>query len=140
MTDQFEQILQELGPFFNLQLRSDRHAACTVRIHEALKVQIQLDLTQENLLLFCEIAEVPPGKFREKVLLEALKVNGLPDPRVGILCYVARNDFLSLYQTYPVSLLSGEVVIGLLGPFLEMAESWRKAIENGQTAPARIQG
>ncbi len=136
MTDRFEQLLQELGPFFNLQLRSDRHAACTVRIHEALKVQLQLDLTQENLLLFCEIIEVLPGKFREKVLLEALKANGLPDPRIGILCYVARNDFLALYQTYPVHLLNGESLIGLLGPFLEMAESWRKAIENGRAAPS----
>lgn len=133
MTDQFEQLLHELGPFFNLQLRSDRHAACTVRIHEALQVQLQLDLTQENLLLFSEISEVAPGKFREKILLEALKTNGLPDPRVGVLCYVARNDFLALYQTYPVSLLTGEVLLGLLGPFLEMAEKWRKAIENGQT-------
>lgn len=135
MTDQFEQLIHELGPFFNLQLRSDRHSSCTIRIHEALQVQLQLDLTQENLLLFCEISEIPPGKFREKVLCEALKTNGRPDPRIGVLCYIAKNDFLALYQTYPVSLLNGEVLTGLMGPFLEMAESWRKAIENGKSCP-----
>jgi hypothetical protein len=138
MTDRFEQLLHELGPFFQLQLHTDRHNACTVRIHEALQVQLQLDQVQENLLIFSEIAEIPPGKFREQTLLQALKYNGLPDPRIGILGYVARSDVLALYQTYPISLLNGESLYGLLGPFLELAESWRKAIENGQTAPSKM--
>lgn len=136
MTDLFEQLLHELGPFFNLQLRSDRHSACTIRLHEALKVQIQLDFSQENLLILSEIIELPPGKFREKVLAEALKANGQPDPRIGVLCFVERDSALALYQSYPIELLKGDTLAGLMGPFLEMAESWRKAIENGQPAPS----
>lgn len=135
MTDRFEQLLSQLGPFFGIKLHPDKVGACTVAINPHTKVQLQLDISLENLLLFAKIIEIPPGKFRENVLKDALKANGLPDPLPGILAYLPDTSYLTLYQSYPVSILNGERLAGLVGAFLEMAESWHNAIKAGQSAP-----
>ncbi|MES2274272.1 MAG: CesT family type III secretion system chaperone [Chlamydiota bacterium] len=135
MTNVFEALLHDLGRIFNLSLHVDKYNACSIRIHENLIVQIQLDISQEHLFFFSKLVEIPPGKFRENVLQEALKANGLADPRIGIFGYMAALNFLSLYQRYPLQVLNGDRLAGLLGAFLEYGESWRKAIANGQPAP-----
>ncbi len=135
MTDRFANLLEELGKVFHLSLHPDKHNACSIQIG-AVKVQIQLDSTQEKLFLFSRIIEIPPGKFRENVLMEGLKANALPDPRPGVFCYVAATNQLALYQKYPLEILNGERLAGLFGAFFEMGESWHKAIQSGQSTPS----
>ena len=139
MIGRFEEILQQLGKVFHLSLYVDRVNACSIRIHDTLTIQLQLDMSQENLWIFSKLIEVPPGKFRENVLREALRANGMPDPRVGILGYVAVSNQLALFQKYPLDVLNGELLAGFIGAFLEMAESWQQAIRNGQPAPPGMQ-
>lgn len=136
MIGQFEELLQSLGKVFHLDLKIDRFHACSIQVHERLTVQLQLDTAQENLWIFSKVIEIPPGKFRENVLFEALKSNGLPDPRPAVLCYVAKDHALALCQKYPLSILNGERLGGLVGSFLEMADSWYLAISSGKPAPA----
>lgn len=135
MITPFEELLHDLNRFFELNLHVDKHNACTIQIHPDLAIQLQLDIGQENLWIFSHLIEIPPGKFRENVLKEALKANGLPDPRIGILAYLALKNTLILYQKYPLSILSGEKLSAFLGAFLEMADTWRQAIFNGQASP-----
>jgi len=135
MTDRFEQLLLQLGPLFGLKLHPDKIGGCSIAITPSIKVQLQLDLVQENLFLFSKIIEIPPGKFRENVLRDALKANAFPDPLSGILCYLPTPNELCLYQSYPVLILNGERLAGLVGAFVEMAESWHHAIKNGQSSP-----
>lgn len=136
MTDRFEQLLFQLGPLFGLPLHPDKVGACSIAVNPHLKVQLQLDLSQEKLFFFSKIVEIPPGKFRENVLKEALKSNGLPDPLSGILAYFPITNHLILYQIYPLAILNGERLAALLSSFLEMAESWHQAIKQGQSSPA----
>src|SRR5690554_6459151 len=126
MITQFEELLHDLNRFFELNLHVDKHNACSIQIHPELTIQLQLDLTQENLWVFAKLIEVPPGKFRENVLKEALKANALAEPRVGVLCYLGLKNQLALYQKYPLTILNGEKLSGFLGAFLEMANSWRE--------------
>ena len=135
MTDRFEQLLSQLGPYFALKLHSDKVGACTIAINSHTKIQLQLDLSLENLFLFSKIIALPPGKFRENVLKDALKANGLPDPLPGILSYLPTTNHLTLYQSYPASILNGERLAGLVGAFLEMAENWHNAVLGGQSSP-----
>ena len=135
MKDRFQELLAELGHTFHLSLKSDKRGACSILIPPELTIQLQLDGSQEKLFLFTKLAEIPPGKFREEVLREGLKANGLSDPRAGILAYLAVSNHLVLFQNYPVSILNGELLAGLFGSFLEMAESWQRAIQGGQSAP-----
>lgn len=135
MTDRFSELLSELGSIFQMSLSQDRYNACSIQI-PPITIQMELDGSGENLILFAKIIEIPPGKFRENVLTEALKANALADPRTGIFGYIANTNHLALHQTYPLELLSGEKLSGLFGAFYETAESWHSAIQSGQSMPS----
>ena len=131
----FEEILKDLGNMFHLTLHVDHSNACSIQIQSGLIVQIQLDEMQENLWIFSKLAELPPGKFREDVLQEALIPNHLPDPRAAIFGYIALTNELALFQKYPIAALDGENLAGIVGAFLEMGRLWQTAIVEGKTAP-----
>lgn len=135
MTDRFAALLEELGKVFELSLSPDKLGACSISI-PPLTVQLELDPTADNLFLFAKIIPLPPGKFRENVLQEALKANGGKDPRPAILGYIAASNDLAIHQIYPLRILTGDILSGILGAFLEMGENWFNALENGHTAPA----
>lgn len=135
MTDSFSILIAELGGIFGLSLTPDKYNACSLEI-PPLTIQLELDPTQENLFIFTKIIELPPGKFRENVLAEALKMNALPDPRPGILGYIAATNHVSLHQVYPIKILNGENLAGLFGAFFDMALSWHDSIQRGQSSPS----
>lgn len=135
MTDRFSELLSELGRIFSLTLSPDKYNACSIEV-APLTIQLELNPTQENIILFTKIIDLPPGRFRENTLGEALKVNSLPDPRPGIFGYIARTNHLALYQTYPVSILNGDRLSCLFGAFFELGESWHRSIQNGQSSPS----
>ena len=135
MIDRFEEILRLFGNCLDLPLRIDKNNACAIQVKGVI-IQMQTDLSQERLLIGCKILEVGPGKFRENVLKEALKANGLADPRVGIFAYIPPINTLFLFQHYPFDILTtGERVASLIGPFIKTCTDWRSAIQNGQSAP-----
>ncbi|MBU6382850.1 MAG: CesT family type III secretion system chaperone [Verrucomicrobia bacterium] len=138
MIGRFEELLHELGSIFHLQLHIDREHACSIQVHPHLILQLQLDTSQENLWIFAEIAETPPGKFRENILKEALKANALPDPMPGIFGYILATNRLAQFQKYPLHILTAERLSQIIGAFLEMAEVWQKAIMTGQSAPIEM--
>lgn len=133
MITPFEGLLESLGKVFQLELHVDHMSACSIQVQEGLILQLEPDISQEYLWLFCKIIEIPPGKFRENVLSETLKANGLADPRAGH--FGLWNGILILFQKYPISLLNGELLSGLIGAFLEMAGNWQKAVQSGRSAP-----
>ncbi len=131
MTDRLTELLESLGSILNISLTPDKYNACSIEI-PPIRIQLQLDSTQEKLLMFAKIIALPPGKFRENVLAEALKANGLSDPRPGIFCYIANTNHLALYQSYPLFILNGERLAGLFGSFFELGSAWHDSIQKGQ--------
>lgn len=135
MINAFEELLHALGKIFHLALHVDHSNACSIQLHGSLVIQLQLDLSQENLWIFSKLIEIPPGTFREHVLREALKANALPDPRPATFGYIAASNHLALFQKYPLKILNGERVAGLIGAFAEMALAWQTAVQQGQSSP-----
>lgn len=135
MIGRFEELLHELGKILHLTLHIDKSGACSIRFHEHLTIRLQLDVSQENLIFFSKIIEIPPGKFRENVLRESLKANAERDPRTGILGYHAASNHLILFQFYPLPILNGERLAGFMGAFYEMGNAWHAAIQSGQAGP-----
>lgn len=135
MTDRFTELIAELGGFLGLALFVDRHGACSLQVHGKTKIQMQMDPTQRNLLIASIAIEVPPGKFRENVLKDALKINQLPDPRPAIIGYLPVNNHLTLHQSLPVDILDGKRLAAYFGAFMTETESWIEAIQHGRTAP-----
>jgi hypothetical protein len=136
MTDQFNELLHSLGKLFGLPLHTDKHNACALQIAKGLVVQLQLDESMEKMLIASKVVEVPPGKFREDVLLEVLKANGFADPLIGIFAYIPHTNELVLFQQYPMDILTGERLAGLILPFMDLCKEWRAAILSGQHCPS----
>lgn len=131
--DRFAELLIELGKLLETDLRPDVNGACKLYIHEQLQVQIEYQELQERLLMACFLAEIPPGKFRENILKDALKANW-PHPTSGTLCYCQRNNRLALFEWISTINLTGQKLLGILNTFISKADKWRIAIETGQTS------
>jgi len=140
MTDPFEALIHQLGISLNVSLHVDRHHACTLQVHQKLRVQIQVDAALEKLWVAAFVAELLPGKFRENVLCEALKANHLEDPRTGIFGFISMNNYLTLHQGYPFSSIDAEKLTNYVAGFIDYATIWQETIEKGQTSPAPIRG
>jgi hypothetical protein len=138
MIDPFEQLIEHLGIALGIKLHVDANRACLLNIHNRLSVQIQIDAAQEKLIIASFLFQLPPGRFRQNILAEALKTNHLPDPRVGILGFLASNSTLTMHQRYPITILNGEKLAALTASFIEYAQSWQDALSMGHTSPAPV--
>ena len=133
MIDRFEEILNELGAEFNISLHPDRKGACTLNINEILHVQLECDAHQENLLLASFICDLPPGKYRENILRDALKANS-PFPSNGTLSYSDRNNKLVVFANLRLPSLTGTKLAEFLALFVDKVNNWRIGVETGHTA------
>jgi len=134
--DQFKQLLWDLSERIDLPLHVDQNHACTLLLDETLEIQMQMDSYEENLLICAFLDRIPPGKFRENVLKDALKVNGQYQP-FGSLAFYEKKNRLILQQFLPVQTLSGQILYEHLEILIEEAEEWTKALANGQSAPTK---
>lgn len=133
MINRFEELLGELGIELGLSLHSDRIGACTLNINDEFRIQLETDSRQDHLLIATFVCEIPPGKFRENILCDALKSNA-PFPLHGTLAFSDRNNMLALFARLPLPLLSGVKLAAFLFPFVEKAKNWRAGVGSGQTA------
>ena len=91
--DRFAIILSELSELIDIPLHPDQNRSCSLNVNNTMHVQLQEEENKDRLLLGAFIGELPPGKFREKLLIETLKENNL-FPRVGTFSYSPRNNQL----------------------------------------------
>ncbi len=133
MTDPFEALLQELGAELGITLHPDRKGACKLKINETFHVQLESDGHQENLLVAAFVCDVPPGKYRENILRDALKANW-PFPQNGTLAYSDRNNKLVLFSYFRIANVNGKKLAEFLTVFLDKANNWRIGVETGHTA------
>ncbi len=133
MIDRFESLLQELGEQLGLPLHPDHRGACGLNINNRLHIQIEPEPSQERILIACFICDIPPGKFRENILKDAMRSNH-PLPTYGALSYSEKNNKLSLFAYLPLPLLHGEKLASFLMLFIRKAESWKTGVEAGQTS------
>lgn len=132
MIDRFEGLLKELSAELGVTLHPDRRGACRLKINEQFHVQLECDAGHENVLVATFIGELPPGKFRENILKDALQANS-PFPKNGILSYSERNNQLALFERLPLSNLNGNTLANFLAAFIEKATQWKNGIETGHT-------
>lgn len=135
----FLEILYQLSHETGLQLYPDSHEACQLLVGERMKVQLEIDLTGNKLLIGSIIIEIPLGKFRETVLKHALAANAAEYPYYGYLCYIHKLNALALYDALPIKNLTGPQLVNYITLFAEKAELWYKAISSGQPGPNVLQ-
>jgi hypothetical protein len=133
MIDRFEELLKELSVELGATLHPDRRGACKFKVNELIHIQLECDAHQENLLVAAFICDIPPGKFRENILKDALKSNG-PFPKNGTLSFSERNNKLTLFSYLRLAPLTGRSLGEFLIKFIDKANNWRIGVETGHTA------
>jgi hypothetical protein len=134
MIDKFEELLKELSIQLEIQLHLDKNGACTIFFDEKIKVQLELDKNLENLIVFCSINSITPGKFRENVLLEALKEND-KFPYIATFAFFERESSLAMFNFLNFSSLSAQMLSSYLTLFVDLAILYQDALSHGQTSP-----
>lgn len=128
--DRFEELLKELEKIYNVSLHPDKNRACLLNVNNVLHVQIEIDSSKDRVLVAVFICDVPPGKFRELCLKEALKTNDY-FPRIGTLGFSERNNKLTLHDFLPLATLHGQQLGEYLNDFIAKADLWRTSVERG---------
>jgi hypothetical protein len=131
--ERFNALLHELGAELGTSLHADKRGACKFKVNDQQIVQLEGDAAQENLIALLFIGEIPPGKYRENILKDALKSNG-PFPIDCTLAYSERNNQLALFASLPLLDINGKVLADCLILWIAKANQWRTGIETGHTA------
>lgn len=131
----FNDLIESLGEELGIDLHADFHGLCQMMINEKLKVQLEADTTGEFLLIVSMICDLPPGKFRENILKDALKANYKIQENYGILSYIGPENSLALFNHIPMHGLTGKELYEHLSIFVQRALGWQKAIDEGFSSP-----
>lgn len=131
----FIDVLDELSDELGIDVEPDLHGLCTLMINEKVKVQLEVDVTGENIMMASLITELPPGKFRERILKDALKANYLAEENHGVLSYTGPDNALVLILNIHMHGLTGKELYEHLSIFVERAQGWQRAIDEGHPSP-----
>ncbi|GAB4186710.1 MAG: hypothetical protein Tsb0015_04760 [Simkaniaceae bacterium] len=134
--DKFDNLLFELGKILNVELHPDQNRSCLMVINDEYRVQLEMDGRDDSLLFGSLIHEIPPGRFRENVLKDALKYNNIPPPqRIGTLGYIDKINVLSLFDFLEGHSLAPQKVADHLSRFIECLIAWKQALRSNLTSP-----
>lgn len=133
--EKYEQIMEELGDLLGVSLESEGTPMRRLAIQEKFILQFEPSRESDDLFIIAIISEIPPGKFREKVLKAALKENENASYDQGIMGFIETQNLLSMHVKYPLRGAKAEKILELLPAFLEKAESWYDALQVGRAGP-----
>jgi hypothetical protein len=128
----FEELIRQLSFHMDVTLHPDAHQSCLISFpQDDLSIQIDLDANADQILVGTQLGRVTPGTYREKLFIQALRVNGLSQTPRGILAFSEKNDTLVLFQFLRLEKLNGEKLHAFLHIFREHANLWKKAVSIG---------
>lgn len=131
VSNTYESILQEVGQELGMQLAPDHNDSCQIQLAEGLKLQMEIYKRTEQFAICFRLGNPPPGKYRENLLREALKANGLPSPRYGTLAFSEKSEAFYLFELLSLDRLDGKKVVDRITAMKEKALIWTNAIKNG---------
>lgn len=134
MRDKFDELLKELSIQLDIELHLDHNGACLIDFDEKVKVQLELDKSLENLIVFSSLCQIPPGKFRENVLCDALKEND-KFPYIATFSFFEKESSLVLFNFLSFANINAEILSSYLTTFVDLAYLYQDAISHGQTSP-----
>lgn len=137
VAERFKILLDELSQVLSIRLEPDVHNACRLQFKDSLVLTMQPNPTLETLRVIVEIATPGQGRYRETLLKEALRSNGLPPPHIGIFAYSPKTDSLLLCDQIPMEELNGLRLSESIKQLSEKAREWRECISRGETPIVR---
>lgn len=125
----FEELIESLGQVLNVSLQAEQGYMCKLNAGGTIKLQIEYNEKKDNIVIASFLTELPPGKFREDVLMAGLKANGTEDS-FGIFAFSSSNDNLILQLYLPIS-ITPQNLADKIKQFIEKGTEWKEAIEQG---------
>ena len=132
VTDLYETLLSEVGAILGVSLFPDSNNSCLVKLKSGLRVQLEMERTGKYFIIGIDLGPVPAGQYRQKLFREALRANGLPYPRLGILAFSEKSGHLILFDPVSTQDLNGERIAFRLSPLAEKGLKWQEAIQRGE--------
>ena len=133
----FSELITQLAEELETSLQVDSKGGCSLLFDDKIRVQLEMDKYEQHLMVIAFATKIPPGKFREKVLFEALKINN-DYPRFAVLGYYDQTAELILHHLAPLENLTGKTLLPLLQEIVDLAILWNKAIENNLAVPTEL--
>lgn len=127
----FDTLIEDLGKVLETKLKPDHLNICRLKYPDGSSVQLEVDRDESRLLIGCPVGTLPPGRFRQDVLEQALKANNT-DFHVGTFGYAKKSGELYLYAYLMMKNLSGKQVATFLEPFTEKARAWSTALTSNR--------
>lgn len=132
ISDLFTSLLDELSiPMKIKDLKPDSNNSCLIKFKTGVEIQLELDTSEEFLLIGTSFGPLRPGRYRENIFREALKANGMPAPRYGIFAYSKKADNLIMFDKLHLKDLTGMKIFDHIKPFTEKALVWKEALARG---------
>ena len=107
----YKDLIADLSEKLGIDIYPDLNNVVTLKIEKRVKIHIETDSIEEFLILGAFIEELPPGKFRENILKNALKANYLVNKKPEILSYLGRENTLILHRKFIVGSLNVDELI-----------------------------
>ena len=131
----FNELMEELAESLAAPLYPDMNNVVTMLVEERVKMQMETDRSDEFLLIGAYIGELPPGKFREHILFDALKANYRTNENPGILSYVGKHNSLMVWRKFSLETLSVDSLIEHIKHLSGRAKKWQDAMDSGHASP-----
>ncbi|MCH9617396.1 MAG: hypothetical protein SP4CHLAM5_08480 [Chlamydiia bacterium] len=131
----FEVLIEELAEMLDAPLYPDINSVVVVLVEGKVKVQLEPDKRGDFFLIGAYIGELPPGKFREHILKDALKVNFNACKNLGILSYTAKHNTLMIHRKIHLEALTVDKLIEAIKHMTCRAKKWQEAMDSGHTSP-----
>ena len=127
--DRFEDILLGLSSHLKTPLAPDGQSSCLISFANGVKVQLELDKTGDKLILGAFLGELPAGRLREQILIEALKQNNVT--QYGTFAFSLKKNHLVLFSKLAADSVNVDTLFELLMKMVEKAAPWKEAITQG---------
>lgn len=138
MSENFLDLIEKLSKLLEIKLEATDDRTLTLLCGKKLPVQIELDPSNTKLQIISQLADLPPGKFKENVFLYALMANTYPHIKEGTLAFSEKLGKLIYFHIFPMHTLTPEILHPFLLGFIDNAKEWQTAIENLNPAPPNV--
>ena len=135
---EIEDVIKVLEESLDTELFLDGKQCCNILINDQITIQIELDKNHHAIILGSPIFELPPGKFKEIVLKNALKSNFGREKEIGILAFVPKSSVLYLYDFLPLNFLASDQIYHFFLQFIQKAMLWKESLQNNRTPYSSI--
>jgi hypothetical protein len=131
----FKELIADLSDRLGADLFPDLNNVVTLIVEKRVKFNIEADSVGEFMILGATISELPPGKFRENILKDALKANSRINVNPGVLSYLGRENTLILHTKLFIQGTSVDEIIKEMKHLTSRAKKWMDAIDEGRASP-----